>query len=155
MARDVGVPRPSILDIASRRVVIYDGASGTSLHAAEPTVDDFGGPALEGWVDGLTLHAPHIVEGIHRSFLDAGADVIETHTFQSTRPRFAEWGQADRVVEVNRSAAQLARRLADEYSTAEQPRFVAGSMGPTGYLPSSSDITLSAITFRELVDAFA
>ena len=146
--------RRSFLEALSKRVLVFDGAMGTGLQSLEPTAADFGGPALEGWMDGLVLHAPHLVETVHRSFLEVGCDVVETATFQATRLRLTEWGQADRTLELNRDAAALARRLCDEYSTAEQPRFVAGSIGPTGFLPSSSDPALSKITFAELVEAF-
>jgi 5-methyltetrahydrofolate--homocysteine methyltransferase len=146
--------RSPFLDELRRRVLVYDGGMGTGLQSLEPTAADFGGPALEGWMDGLVLFAPHLVESVHRSFLEAGADVLETATFQATRLRLAEWNNADRTVELNRSAAALARRLADEYSTVDKPRFVAGSMGPTGYLPSSSDPALSKVTFGELVETF-
>src|SRR5450759_3234424 len=139
----------------ARRVLIFDGAMGTALQSLDPSAEDFGGATLEGWMDGLVLHAPHLVETVHRSFLEVGCDVVETATFQATRLRLAEWGHADRTLELNRSAAALARRLCDEYSTGEQPRFVAGSMGPSGYLPSSSDPALSKITFAELMEAFA
>jgi 5-methyltetrahydrofolate--homocysteine methyltransferase len=147
--------RPAFLDALAQRVLIFDGGMGTSLQSLDPTLDDFGGAALEGWMDGLVLHAPHLVERVHRSFLEVGADVLETGTFQATRLRLAEWGHADRTLELNRAAAALARRLCDEHSTAEKPRFVAGSMGPTGFLPSSSDPALSKVTFAELVAAFA
>ena len=143
-----------MLEALEQRVLVFDGAMGTSQHAANPTVEDFGGPRLEGWMDGLVLHAPRIVEGIHRSFLEVGCDVVETCSFQATPLRLAEWGQAERTFELNRAAAALARRLCDEYSTPEQPRFAAGSMGPSGYLPASSDPALGAITFAQLLDAF-
>ena len=142
------------LEMLSRRVLIFDGAVGTNLQAMDPTPAQFGGAALEGWVDGLVLHSPDLVERLHRSFLEVGADVIETCTFQATPLRLAEWGAGERARELNEKAARLARRLADEHSTAEQPRFVAGSMGPSGYLPASSDPSLGRITFGELVAAF-
>jgi 5-methyltetrahydrofolate--homocysteine methyltransferase len=147
MTQTPAIHRRSFLEALSRRVLVYDGAMGTGLQSFEPSADDFGGPKLEGWMDGLVLHAPHLVEKVHRSFLEVGCDVVETATFQATRLRLSEWGQAEHTLELNRQAAALARRLCDEYSTAEQPRFVAGSMGPTGYLPSSSDPTLSDISF--------
>jgi 5-methyltetrahydrofolate--homocysteine methyltransferase len=147
--------RRSFLEALSKRVLVFDGAMGTALQSLEPTAADFGGPALEGWMDGLVLHAPHMVQAVHRSFLEVGCDVVETATFQATRLRLTEWGQADRTLELNRDAAALARRLCDEYATSEHPRFVAGSMGPTGFLPSSSDPALSKITFAELVETFA
>src|ERR1039457_5402268 len=142
------------LEALSRRVLVFDGAVGTNLQAMDPTPAQFGGAALEGWVDGLVLHSPDLVERLHRSFLEVGADVIETCTFQATPLRLAEWGAGERTRELNEKATRLARRLADEHSTAEQPRFVAGSMGPSGYLPASSDPSLGRITFGELVAAF-
>ncbi len=142
------------LGTLARRVLVFDGAMGTSLHALEPSPDRWGGPELEGWVDGLVLHSPDLVERVHRSFLEAGADVIETCTFQSTPLRLREWGAADRTHELNHTAARLARRLADEHSAPGRRRFVAGSMGPSGFLPASSDPSLGAITFGELVAAF-
>ncbi|MFN2582900.1 MAG: methionine synthase [Candidatus Dormibacteria bacterium] len=143
-----------LLEALRRRVLVFDGAMGTSLQTANPTVDDFGGPRLEGWVDGLVLHAPHIVEAVHHSFLEVGCDGVETCSFQASPLRLAEWGQAGRALELNRTAAQLARRVCDEHSTPDQPRFVAGSIGPSGYLPASSDPTLGGIAFQQLVDAF-
>jgi 5-methyltetrahydrofolate--homocysteine methyltransferase len=142
------------LEALSRRVLVFDGAMGTSLQSANPTAADFGGAALEGWMDGLVLSAPAFVERVHRSFLEVGCDAVETSTFQATRLRLREWGHEDRVVELNAAAAALARRLCDEYATPEQPRFVAGSMGPTGFLPASSDPSLGNISFAELVAAF-
>ena len=142
------------LHALSERVLVYDGGMGTGLQSLEPSPADFGGAALEGWMDGLVLHAPHLVESVHRSFLEVGCDVVETATFQATRLRLAEWGHADSTLELNRSAAALARRLCDEYSTPQRPRFVAGSMGPTGFLPSSSDPSLSKVTFGQLVEDF-
>ncbi|MGH7687524.1 MAG: methionine synthase [Candidatus Dormibacteria bacterium] len=143
-----------LLDALRRRPLVFDGAIGTSLQAANPTVDDFGGARLEGWIDGLVLHAPHLVERVHRSFLEVGCDALETCSFQASPLRLKEWGQADNAFELNRRAAELARRLCDEYATPEQSRFVAGSIGPTGFLPASSDPLLGAITFAELVDSF-
>jgi 5-methyltetrahydrofolate--homocysteine methyltransferase len=149
-----GQDRSPFIDALRERVIIFDGAMGTSLQSENPSIDDFGGAALEGWMDGLALHAPQVVERVHRGFLEAGCDVVETCTFQATRPRLAEWGQADLTRELNIAAAQLARRVADEYSEDGQPRFVAGSMGPTGFLPASSDPAMSRLGFAELVPVF-
>ena len=143
------------LDDLRRRVLVFDGAMGTSLQAQNPTPEQFGGRALEGWMDGLVLNAPDVVERVHRSFLDTGCDAIETCTFQASRLRLEEWGQAEHTLELNRQAAALARRLADEYSTAQKPRYVAGSMGPSGYLPASSDPALGNISFETLCTVFA
>ena len=142
------------LEALSRRVLVFDGAMGTSLQALEPTPEQFGGAALEGWMDGLVLHSPDLIEQVHRSYLEVGADVIETCTFQATPLRLAEWGARERTRELNEKAARLARRLADEHSTSSRPRFVAGSMGPTGFLPASSDPSLGRIGFGELLAAF-
>ena len=146
--------RSPLLQAIARRTLVFDGAIGTTLQAANPTVEDFGGARLEGWIDGLVLHAPHLVERVHRSFLDVGCDGVTTCSFQASPVRLAEWGQRDQAFELNRTAAGLARRLCDEYATSEHPRFVVGSMGPSGYLPASSDPTLGAIAFGDLVDAF-
>jgi len=145
----------AFLRALQQRVLIFDGAMGTSLQSMDLTPERFGGAELEGWIDGLVLHSPDLVERVHRSFLEAGSDAVETCTFQATRLRLSEWKHADQTLELNETAARLARRLCDEYSTPEKPRFVAGSMGPTGFLPASSDPALSAITFAELVTAFA
>jgi 5-methyltetrahydrofolate--homocysteine methyltransferase len=149
-----GEDRSLFMDALRERAIVFDGAMGTSLQSANPTIDDFGGAALEGWMDGLALHAPQIVERVHRGFLEAGCDVVETCTFQATRPRLEEWGQADLTRELNVAAAQLARRAADEYAQDGRPRFVAGSMGPTGFLPASSDPAMSRLGFAELVPVF-
>jgi 5-methyltetrahydrofolate--homocysteine methyltransferase len=143
-----------LMQALARRTLVFDGAIGTTLQAADPTVDDFGGARLEGWIDGLVLHAPHLVEHVHRSFLDVGCDAVTTCSFQASPLRLAEWGQKDQAFELNRAAAALARRLCDEYSTPEHPRFVVGSMGPSGYLPASSDPVLGGIAFSDLVDTF-
>jgi 5-methyltetrahydrofolate--homocysteine methyltransferase len=149
-----GQDRSPFIDALRDRVLVFDGAMGTSLHSENPTIEDFGGAALEGWMDGLALHAPQIVERVHRGFLEAGCDVVETCTFQATRPRLEEWGQGALTRELNVAAAQLARRVADEYSGDGRRRFVAGSMGPTGFLPASSDPAMSRLGFAELVPAF-
>ena len=136
------------------RVLIFDGAMGTNLQALALTAYDFGSAQFEGCMDILVLTKPEAVEQVHRSFLEVGVDVIETNTFRSNRITLAEFGLKHRVLEINRAAAALARRLADEYSTPEQPRFVAGSMGPSGKLPSADDPELSDIGFDELADVF-
>ncbi|MBV9119774.1 MAG: homocysteine S-methyltransferase family protein, partial [Chloroflexi bacterium] len=134
----------SYLEYAARKVVVFDGAMGTSLQGQHLSDDAFGGNA--GCNDYLVLSQPAAVESVHRSFLDAGADVIETCTFQATRRRLAEWGLAECTRDLNFEAARLARRVADEFDG----RFVAGAMGPTGMLPSSTDPALSDISFAEL-----
>ena len=142
------------LDALQSRVLIFDGAMGTSLQAQNLSAEQFGGEQYNGCNDYLVISYPQAVEKVHRSFLEVGVDVIETNTFRANRLTMNEYGLAGRVGEINQAAASLARRLADEYSTPEQPRFVAGSIGPTGKLPSADDPELSNIPFNELVDVY-
>jgi len=142
------------LDALAKRVLVYDGAMGTNIQRHNPTPDDFGGKALEGCNDNLVLTRPDIIQSIHESFLAVGCDVVETCTFQSTPHRLKEWGLEDKTRELNVQAARLARAACDKYSTPEQPRFVAGSIGPTGMLPSSSDPALGNITFEALAETY-
>jgi len=142
------------LDAIAQRVLIFDGAMGTSLQKMNLTAEDFGGERYAGCNDYLVISHPAAVEAVHRSFLEVGADVLETDTFRANRITLAEYGLQDRTLEINEAAARLARRLADEYSTPDHPRFVAGSMGPSGKLPSVDDPELSDISYEELADVF-
>src|SRR5438105_3140548 len=142
------------LQALSERVLIFDGAMGTSIQLHHPTADDFGGKSLEGCNDHLVLTRPDIIQGIHESFLAVGCDVVETCTFQSTPHRLREWGIEEKTQRLNVAAVRLARAACDKYATAERPRFVAGSIGPTGMLPSSSDPVLSNVTFAELAENY-
>src|SRR5918997_137268 len=144
------VPSHPYLRALTDRVLVYDGAMGTNIQLHNPTPEDFGGKALEGCNDNLVLTRPDIIQSIHESFLAVGCDVVETCTFQSTPRRLAEWGLGDKTREINVGAARLARAACDKYATPDRPRFVAGSIGPTGMLPSSSDPALSDISFGEL-----
>ena len=136
------------------RVLVYDGAMGTNIQLHDPTPDDFGGKALEGCNDNLVLTRPDIIQSIHESFLAVGCDVVETCTFQSTPHRLREWGLEDKTRELNVQAARLARAACDKFATPDRPRFVAGSIGPTGMLPSSSDPALGNITFEALAETY-
>jgi len=127
---------------------------GTSLQALELTTEQFGGEQYNGCIDYLVLSYPQAVEQVHRSFLEVGVDVLETDTFRANRLTLGEYGLSDRVIDINHAATILARRLADEFSTPEKPRFVAGSIGPSGKLPSADAPDLSDVTFDELVDVF-
>jgi 5-methyltetrahydrofolate--homocysteine methyltransferase len=138
------------LDELNRRVLVYDGAMGTNIQRYHLTAEDFGGKALEGCNDHLVLTRPDVIQEIHESFLKVGCDVVETCTFQSTPRRLHEWGLGDKVRDINLAAARIARAAADKYASADKPRFVAASMGPTGMLPSSSDPVLSQISYDEL-----
>jgi 5-methyltetrahydrofolate--homocysteine methyltransferase len=140
------------LALVRSRTVLKDGAMGTQIQAAE--LDDAAYGGYPGNVDHLSLSSPETIRDIHRAYLDAGADYLITNSFQSTRIRLEEWGLGDQTFEHNRVAAELARAVADEFATDLWPRFVAGSVGPTGMLPSGNDPTLSAITYPQLVEQF-
>jgi len=142
------------LDELKKRILIFDGAMGTSLQLMNLTAGHFGGEQTNGCNDYLVLTFPEAVEQVHRSFLEVGVDVIETNTFRSNRITLAEYGLQDRVIEINRAAASLARKTADRFSTPEQPRFVAGSIGPSGKLPSMDDPELSDVSFSDLCNVF-
>jgi 5-methyltetrahydrofolate--homocysteine methyltransferase len=149
------LPTPSAyLDALAQRVLIYDGAMGTNIQRHHLTAADFGGASLEGCNDYLVLKRPDVIRSIHESFLAVGCDVVETCTFQSTPRRLAEWGIGEHTHDLNVTAARLARAACDVYATPEHPRFVAGSIGPTGMLPSSDDPVLGAITFADLVENY-
>jgi 5-methyltetrahydrofolate--homocysteine methyltransferase len=132
-----------------RRILVFDGATGTNLQTQNLTAEDFGGPDFEGCNEYLVITKPSAVEAVHRGFLEAGADIIETDTFGATSIVLAEYGIAHLARELNLRAAGIARRLADEYSTTAKPRFVAGSIGPTTKLPS-----LGHIGFDEMRDSY-
>ncbi|MEL7644599.1 MAG: homocysteine S-methyltransferase family protein, partial [bacterium] len=144
----------SYLDLISRKVVLFDGAMGTSLQKMDLTPKQFGGERTAGCNDYLVISYPKALETVHRSFLEVGADAIETCTFRSNRITLAEYGLSSRVLEINREAAILAKKAASEFSTPESPRLVAGSIGPSGKLPSMNDPELSNVTFSELADVF-
>ncbi len=126
------------LKAVEERVVIYDGAMGTAVQAYNLPLDEFWGK--DGYNDILVLSRPDIVKEIHAKYFDAGADVVETNTFSSTRIVMAEYDMQHQVHEVNLAAAKLAREVAASYSSNGRKRFVAGSMGPTTKLPSLGHI---------------
>jgi len=133
-----------------RPVLVFDGATGTSLQQMDLSADDFGGAALEGCNEVLVFTRPDAVQAVHRQFLEVGADVIETDTFGATSLVLAEYDIADQAFALNQRAAELAREMADAFSTPEKPRFVAGSMGPTTKLP-----TLGHVDFDTMKASFA
>ncbi|MEM9944789.1 MAG: methionine synthase [Cyanobacteria bacterium P01_D01_bin.36] len=137
------------LQSPQRPVVVFDGAMGTSLQMQELTAEDFGGPEYEGCNEYLVETKPAAVDKVHRKFLEVGADVIETDTFGGTALVLAEYDLAERAYELNLKAAKLARKAADDYSTLEKPRFVAGSIGPGTKLP-----TLGHVDFDTLKAAY-
>ncbi len=140
MARDY-------LDAIRRRVLVFDGGMGATLEQMNLTQEDYGG--LEGKChEALVLNRPDVIEGVHQSMLEAGAQALKTDSFQGSRIKLDEWGLGEHTAEINRRSAEIARKAAGE------DRFVAGAIGPTGHLPASDDPTLGRITFRELVEVF-
>jgi 5-methyltetrahydrofolate--homocysteine methyltransferase len=128
-------------------VVVYDGGMGATLEQFDLSLEhDYRLPGR--CHEALVLNRPDVIEGVHASMLDAGAEVLETDTFQASRLKLSEWGLEDHTHEINLKAAQIARKAAGER------RFVAGSIGPTGFLPASDDPTLGQISFPELVSVF-
>jgi len=132
-----------------RPVLVFDGAMGTSLQTQNLTASDFGGAEYEGCNEYLVHTKPEAVEKVHRGFLEVGADVIETDTFGGTSLTLVEYDLADKAYYLNKTAATLAKKVAQEYTTPEKPRFVAGSMGPGTKLP-----TLGHVDFDTLKNAY-
>ena len=129
-------------------VVLFDGGMGATLEQFDLSLEhDYKLPGRAH--EALVLNRPDVIEGVHTSFLEAGADVVQTDTFQASRLKLDEWGLGDETLEINRRGAEIARKAAGE------KRYVAGSVGPTGFLPASDDPTLGNISFRTLADAFS
>src|SRR6202007_3310655 len=123
-------PMRDFLAATRERIVVFDGGMGATLEQFDRSLEgDYRLPGRSHEV--LVLNRPDVIEGVHTSMLDAGAEVVETDTFQASRLKLSEWGREDHTLEINRGAAQIARKAAG------QSRFVAGSIGPTGYLPAS------------------
>ena len=131
------------LQTVKQRVVVYDGAMGTNIQARNPTLDDYWGK--ENCSEILVLSRPDIIRDIHADFFRVGCDIVETNTFGGSRIVLSEFDLPDRVHEINVKAAQLAREVAEQFSTKDRPRFVAGSMGPTTKLPSLGHIGFEAM----------
>src|SRR3954468_23711909 len=129
------------------RVVVFDGSMGATLEQYELSLED--DYRLPGRChEALVLNRPDVIEQLHASMIEAGAEVVETDTFQASRLKLDEWGLGEHTYEINRKAAEIARRAVGEQ------HFVAGSIGPTGHLPASDDPTLGVIRFRDLVAVF-
>ena len=129
--------------------MVFDGATGTNLQLRNLSADDFGGPALEGCNEMLSITRPDVIQDLHRSFLEVGVDVVETNSFGAFPTVLAEYGIADRAAEIARRSAELAVEVARDFSTADHPRFVAGSIGPGTKFP-----TLNQISYADLRDAY-
>src|SRR5260221_411669 len=142
------MPERDFLAATRERVVVFDGGMGATLEQFDLTREDYGG--LEGKChEALVLNRPDVIGGVHASMLEAGAEVVETDTFQGSRLKLDEWGLGEHTLEINTKAAEIARKAAGE------DRFVAGAIGPTGFLPASTDPTLGDISFATLAEVFA
>src|SRR6202007_2854391 len=140
-------PMRDFLAATRERIVVFDGGMGATLEMFDLSLEeDYRLPGRCHEV--LVLNRPDVIEGVHTAMLDAGAEVLETDTFQASRLKLSEWGLEEHTFEINQKAAEIARKAAGEH------RFVAGSIGPTGFLPASDDPTLGQITFRELATVF-
>src|SRR5450432_598939 len=136
--------------LLAERVLVLDGAMGTMLQQRDLTAADFGGATLEGCNENLVRTRPDVVLDIHRRYFEAGSDIVETNSFGSTPLVLAEYGIEADALELNKLAAELAGKAADEFSTPGKPRFVAGSMGPT-----TKAITVTGgVTFEGLLDSY-
>lgn len=145
------MPKTSIEDQLKKRILIMDGAMGTMLQEAKLTAEDFGGEEYDGCNEYLNVTAPDVIESIHITYLQAGADIIETNTFGGTNLVLDEYDLGVRAYEINKIGAEIARKAADAVSSEKWPRFVAGSMGPTTKTLSVTGGT----TFDALREAYA
>tara|TARA_B110000014_G_scaffold261072_1_gene252075 strand:+ start:820 stop:1770 length:951 start_codon:yes stop_codon:yes gene_type:complete len=134
-----------------KRVLLFDGAMGTEIQKLDPKSEDFP-DGKDGFNDGLSITKPEWIKSIHRKYLESGADCIETNTFGSNKIKLDEYGFGNKTVELNKINAELARSVCDEFT--DRQRFVVGSMGPTGYLPSSNDPDLGQKSLSEIREAF-
>jgi 5-methyltetrahydrofolate--homocysteine methyltransferase len=155
MAHPTALPPPSpsakdLLALLRERIVLFDGAMGTSIQDRQPSAAEFGGPEYEGCNEYLVLTTPQVITDIHARFLQAGSDIIETDTFGGTRIVLAEYGLQERTIEINRTAVQIAKAVAARYSTPAKPRFVAGSMGPT----TKTISVTGGVTFEQMRAAY-
>jgi len=137
------------LELLKEKIIVFDGAMGTNLMAQNLTLDDFGGANFENCSENLIYTRPDAVLNVHRAFLEVGSDVIETNTFGGNTVVLQEFRIADKAYDVNFKAAQMAKNIANDFSTKDKPRFVAGSMGPGTKLP-----TLGHISFLELKENY-
>ena len=157
----------SLYDVIKERILVLDGAMGTMIQAYNLKEEDFRGErfknyssSLKGNNDLLSITQPQIISEIHKKYLEAGADILETNTFSSNSISMADYNMEDLVYELNFESAKIAKKLSNEYSIKDlsKPRFVAGSIGPTNKTasmsPDVSDPGFRAITFDELVISY-
>lgn len=133
----------SFLELLKEKIIVFDGAMGTNIQTQNLTADDFHGEHLNGCNEYLLVSKPSAVEKVHSNFLSAGVDVIETNTFGSSSIVLAEYNLQHMAYELSKKGAELAKKVARDFSTAAHPRFVAGSIGPTTKLPSLGHISFS------------
>lgn len=140
-----------LVELMKQKIVLFDGAMGTEIQKLNPNPEDFP-DGKDGFNDGLSFTRPEWIKNIHRNYLKAGADCIETNTFGSNKLKLEEYGYGDKTLEFNKKIAELAVDITKEFS--DKPRYVAGSMGPTGFLPSSNDPSLGQIPLEKIKEAF-
>lgn len=138
-------------DEIENHILLFDGAMGTEIQKLRPKPEDFPNNK-DGFNDGLVLSRPEWIKNIHRSYLEAGSDCIETNTFGSNQIKLQEYGFGEQTVSINKSAAELACSVTREFTDGK--KFVVGSMGPTGYLPSSNDPDLGNVPLDNIIEAF-
>ncbi len=139
------------LDALQNRILLFDGAMGTEIQKYDPKPEDFPNNQ-DGFNDGLVITHPEWIKQIHRNYLDAGSDCVETNSFGSNKIKLDEYDFGDQTVEFNKKIAQLASEVCAEYT--DKPRYVIGSMGPSGFLPSSNDPDLGQKPLDEIRQAF-
>ncbi len=140
-----------LVELMKQKIVLFDGAMGTEIQKLNPKPEDFP-DGKDGFNDGLSFTRPQWIKEIHRNYLKAGADCIETNTFGSNKLKLEEYGYGDKTLEFNKKIANLAVEVTQEFI--DRPRYVIGSMGPTGFLPSSNDPSLGQISLETILEAF-
>ena len=155
----------TLKSLLAKRILIIDGAMGTMIQRHKLEEKDYRGERFADWAhdlkgnnDLLVLTQPQIIQGIHEQYLDAGADIIETNSFNGTKVSMSDYHMEDLVTEINREAARLAKAACEKYSTPDKPRFVAGVLGPTSRTcsisPNVNDPAFRNVTFDELKENY-
>ena len=143
--------KKEFLQALEKNILLFDGAMGTEIQKFNPNPEDFP-DGKDGFNDGLIITKPDWIKKIHKSYLEAGADCIETNSFGSNKIKLDEYGFGDNTVEFNKKIAELAVEVASKFT--DKPRYVIGSMGPTGFLPSSNDADLGQKPLKEIRESF-
>ena len=141
----------TLTEAIREHVILFDGGMGTEIQKLNPEPADFPGKN-DGFNDGLNITKPDWIKKIHRDYLMAGADCIETNSFGSNLFKLKEYGYGDKAVEMNQRAAELAREVCNEFE--DRYRYVIGSIGPTGFLPSSEDQDLGKVSTQQIIEGF-